>query len=270
MVDKKEKALVFFSGGMDSWAHLRWAQKKWGRENVHPMFIRFGHSYEASEELVARNLCYAAVPSLIVRQLDLHDQEDSVTHHLQMRNLFMLLLGSYYADNLVFGMLQGDFSEDKNPAFVRQTQRILRSQYVGNIYHPVTRKIKIWTPFASKTKSDMVRWYLDDGGDVDNLLATIGCYNAHSAIKQCGNCISCFHRWVALANNNLTEDYVFAPHLWFRQRVQETSSESIGKKLWWLLKKRKYFLEVYRALKSVEGPSVVSNYWRRWKKGDSQ
>lgn len=253
---KKPSALVFFSGGMDSWIHLDWAIRKWGQSNVEAMFIKFGHSYQDKELEAATILTdWAAVP-LLELDLNLSGYEDMETHHLMLRNVFMLLMGSYFADNLVFGMLENEISEDKNPSFVRLMQKLLDSQYKENWHHG-ERKVKIWTPYSHCTKTEMLADYLKKGGDRRAVEKTIGCYNTE--IGQCGNCLSCFNRWVALTNNEMCEGYNHSPLSFWSQTLRKGSGGKMSPLLLW--KKRRYIMEIASAMRK---DGVTNPYGWMW------
>lgn len=259
-----KKAVVFCSGGMDSFCHLHWAIQKWGKENVVALFVDFNYSYVLKEFAVAQEICCALQVPLVVRSFDLHEQEDLKSHHLQMRNVFLLLLGSYYANNVVFGMLHNELSEDKNPRFVKRMQGLLDSQYVGNLYHQ-GRSLKIQVPFARYTKTQMVSWFLKNNGDKELLLKTVGCYSATQG--QCGNCLSCFNRWLALENNGLKEKEPYSvqhPIDWLRKEfIQATTRKSDDRaSLGLIWKKLRYVREIHAAFKAYGCAHPVLLYWK--------
>jgi len=55
------------------------------------------------------------------------------------------------------------------------------------------------------TKIDIVRWYLDNVGDVGLLLRTVSCYRPDESEDccYCGACPSCFRKWIALRENGI-------------------------------------------------------------------
>ena len=59
----------------------------------------------------------------------------------------------------------------------------------------------VFSPFWEMTKGDIVKWFLDEVGNVDALHQTVGCY--HASIHQCGRCGSCFRKWVAFKVNGI-------------------------------------------------------------------
>lgn len=258
----KIDAIVFFSGGMDSLIHLVWAKMKF--DNVQALYVNFGHRYAKNEMEAAHKLCNYFGIGLLRLDIPLgqFEQDDSF---LPMRNLFLLQLGTYFSDNLVFGMLYHEGPPDKRPEFIHKMERLLNSQLQDKKYFLHDRKIKIHTPFADNTKTEMLRWYIKkatkiiDSNMKGALFATVGCY---SPIGHCGKCISCFNRWVALTNCGMSEKYNYSPPLWAAEQL------IIGKKkrqsllgLSVVLYKWKYIKEIYTAMRKV----VRSPIWVAWK-----
>jgi len=261
-------AIVFFSGGMDSWIHLLWARREF--DTMMALYVDFGHKYAENELRHAENLCdYLGVYLKVVKlPFGEFEQADSF---LPLRNLFLLQIGSYFSDNLVFGMLYHEGPPDKRSGFVTKMEKLLNAQYNDKKYFEKERKIRIWTPFATKTKTEMVSWYFktmtDDYGFtpdfVSQLMKTIGCYDP---VGSCGRCISCFNRWVALTNNGLEEEYSYYPPLWAAEQflVGKKKRQSLVSPLA-VLYKWKYVKEIYTAMKKVlcRNPFFVAvELWR--------
>jgi 7-cyano-7-deazaguanine synthase len=243
------KAIVLFSGGLDSFCALHWARDKWGADNVAALFLDFGHKYSLRECLTVGRFCDLLGAKLIQRNVPIGDQEDPITYHLQLRNTFALLTASYYSNNIVFGTLYRELSEDCTPKFVKSIQNLLRSQYKANIFHD-EKVMTIHTPFINTTKTEMVEWYLKEKGYLSQiLLETISCYKATGTVKQCGQCASCLQRWIALANNHLMEEFEGKPWEWALEQLKKP-----GTKVWSLrliIWKRKHLWETYKAFKTV-------------------
>jgi 7-cyano-7-deazaguanine synthase in queuosine biosynthesis len=244
------RAVVFFSGGMDSFVNLSWANTR--RKFQHPrpvaLYVNFHHRYAEREIAAARALCPKLGPtSLWIRDLSLADIEDAKSR-IPLRNFYLLFAGTYYGDNLVFGMLRNEQPRDKRPATVYLAQQLLRSQYAPE------RKIEIHCPFSRMTKTEMLAWYFNQFGTSqkikDLILETIGCYDPRG---NCGRCISCFNRWVALVNNNVPgETYAAPPWEWALEQLSTGDLEhtnSVLDSLTQLWYKQKYIREVARAFR---------------------
>ena len=114
------------------------------------------------EIAAARKLCARVDLPLDIIELQYMEQ-DPVTGHVPFRNLTFLLAVARRMDSegVVFGTLLGEISEDKNPKFVRQVQKIVDGQLVSTIYAP-GRNFKIYTPYAHASKTQMLRGFLKD------------------------------------------------------------------------------------------------------------
>ena len=153
---------VLCSGGIDSFIHLHWALRKFGRDRLRPVYFRAGQRCADREIAAARKLCARVDLPLDIIELQYMEQ-DPVTGHVPFRNLTFLLAVARRMDSegVVFGTLLGEISEDKNPKFVRQVQKIVDGQLVSTIYAP-GRNFKIYTPYAHASKTQMLRGFLKD------------------------------------------------------------------------------------------------------------
>lgn len=203
--------VVLFSGGLDSVACLHWAQQNFTEGYiVRPMYVDFGQQYATKEIVAAMKIC--AANNLICRVVHINKllTENKIDAHIPMRNTMLLILASVIypeAEGVVFGMLRGESCEDKNPYYVHLMQQLFDSQFKPSIYRTDKREFCIHTPFELMTKTQTLRWLYDctsvSRREID---LTIGCYSPD--YKNCGDCISCFNRWVARYNTGLPdEDY---------------------------------------------------------------
>lgn len=217
---------VLFSGGVDSLVHLRWAQEH--LENVQPYYFVAGQAYAQREVEAAAELAAACGTTLqVLTPFRLH--EDPATAQIEFRNAFFLMwLAQLRAPRLngaVFGMLMGEAPADKNPEFVRRLQVTIDDTRGGNIYggaDPFT----IHTPFQHHTKSEMVAWYVRRHGP-DYLHLSVGCFKPE--LPMCGECWSCFNRWLAWRENSLpNETYRSHPGEWMLRKLRAFKSGGGG------------------------------------------
>jgi len=109
------------------------------------------------------------------------------------RNLLFAILGSWFGEKVCIAGVRGDLVEDKNPeAFELMSEVITRFS---------RKRVKVFSPFWEMTKSDIVEWYLENVGDREALHRTVSCY--HPTLHQCGNCGSCFRKWVSFRVNGV-------------------------------------------------------------------
>lgn len=213
---------VLFSGGVDSLSHLRWAQQKFGRQNVSAHYFDVGQAYADREIRRAEDLCRRLESRMLVhRPLVVPMHEEPGTAQIEYRNAFLLL---WLAANreprfsgIVFGMLRGEAPADKTRRFVRSIQALI-SETRLSAYATTPQPLTIHVPFAGHTKAEMVRWYLEQYGN-EFLELSVGCFGATE--PMCGACMSCFNRWLAWRENGLAaETYACDPADWMLFRLR--------------------------------------------------
>lgn len=202
---------VLFSGGVDSFVHLTYAISQFGRSKVVPVYFDVGQRY-ASREWTAAQLLGSKLGIRVIR-VQLSGLSEDPNGYIPLRNLRFILqvAGWESSEGVVFGMLKGEYPPDKNPKFVKRVQALIDTQFEDSTYQG-KRKFSIETPFADSTKVQMVRWYLDtplpmlpEFVDKFELLGmTQACYK--ESLPACGQCMSCFNRWVAWTLNGIEDE----------------------------------------------------------------
>jgi len=188
--------ILLFSGGIDSYAAWYFL----GRPKT--IYFNLRTPYSDYELRVVKEL----IPETIIdNSLTLNSRQipGSDTAFIPMRNLYLAMLASAYADEIVICGLKDDCVNDKTPeAF---------AEFSGILSKLNEREIKVTSPFWNMTKADVVKWYLDTYKDSavlsSKLLRTISCYTPSSKGKDiqiyCGKCRSCFRKWSALYVNGI-------------------------------------------------------------------
>jgi len=251
-------AVVLFSAGIDSLVHLMWAKDLFQRD-VQTLYVNFGHRYADREMAAAHRICdFLEVPlRLIDVNVGFAEHDDGF---IPLRNLMLLELASYIADDIVFGMLYHEGPPDKRPRFISGMQRLMNEQYRDHKYFAEDRRIKIHTPFGEQTKTEMLRWFLRNFPHLRCLVReTIGCFDPAGG---CGRCMACFNRWVALTNCGIHERFDYPPAQWAAEQLiagRKNRQSLLG--LGALLYKRRWLVDVYRALCEIM-PSPIQTAWR--------
>lgn len=191
----KQGKLLLYSGGMDSfiaWEYLN---------RPATLYVDLQHRY-AKQEMDA---IIDTIPwTIIDKRLSLKDQEDKDAH-IPMRNAFLLMIASFYNNDIVLVVQKGEMTiPDRSDKFFQSFGSWL--SWMNNT------TMKISTPFADMTKTQMVTWYLDSNLPIEMLLRTRSCFSNTST--PCGACAACFRRWVALQNNGLHENYLLPMLQW--------------------------------------------------------
>lgn len=214
----KEKAVVIYSGGMDSFTILNKALK----EGYELYALTFNYGQRHSKEIeFAKDVCaelginHRIIDITAINQLL---QSSSLTtsssidipegHYeaanmkstvVPNRNMILLSLAIGYAvdigaSKVYYGAHSGDHAiyPDCRPDFVHAMNKVAK---LAN-YEPVD----IVTPFLNSSKTEILADGLSIGLDYGK---TWTCYNGRE--KACGKCGSCIERLEAFAENNATD-----------------------------------------------------------------
>ncbi len=187
--------ILLFSGGIDSYVAWHYLDK--------PQTVYFDIGSKYSEKEV--EFVSALIPSTIIdRSLFLGDTEQEDSAYIPFRNLFFALLGAKYADTIIIAGLKDDMVSDKNEDIFKEFSMLMTTLE--------SRKLKVVSPFWHLTKSQVVKWFMDNvdwSGHM--LLNTISCYSGE---VYCGKCPACFRKWCALKDNNIDGlDYFYNNNL---------------------------------------------------------
>lgn len=263
-MENLKKVVVLFSGGIDSLACLQWARLKFhhATHEVVALYVNMNTCY-SEKELQATELILEGMPLVNQEVMDLKflGEYEGELGHIPMRNIFLLEAAALHGDDIIFGMLKGEASEDKNPAFIKLMQQLFNSQVKANLYNK-GRSIHIHTPFDTSTKTRVVEWLLANEITRTQIGQTIGCLLGNC----CGECPSCFNRWIALENNGLgdLDAYLLAhPSEWGIQHLKQMKDkETVSNRalhnvsLW---QKKNWLADVYNAYRSAHERGIVAD-----------
>jgi 7-cyano-7-deazaguanine synthase in queuosine biosynthesis len=263
-MENLKKVVVLFSGGIDSLACLQWARlniNKIGSHEIVALYVNMNTRYSEIEIAASQALIeeMSLVSQEIVDLKFLGEYESSPLGHIPMRNIFLLECAALYGDDIVFGMLRGELSEDKNPAFIKLMQQLFDSQVKKN-FHNKGKTVTIHTPFDKSTKTQVVEWLLAHDITQKQIGQTIGCLKGNC----CGECMSCFNRWIALENNGIGELDVYQnthPSEWGVKNFKEIRDKDAlanravhNVSLW---QKKNWLADVYNAYRSAHDRGIV-------------
>lgn len=133
---------------------------------------------------------------------------------LPARNLVLVALASYYGNRILLGSTAGDTTRDKDQGFLDGAQAVLDHILAHDHdkalpFH--ADGLYVEAPALHMTKTELVKRYLDTGGDPAALLASRSCYSGHAV--ECGVCRSCTRKHVALKLNGLNPVFETEPDL---------------------------------------------------------
>ena len=129
--------------------------------------------------------------------LELSKYQHGENAFIPHRNLIFAALASNYDPEVIIAGVKDDQVSDKNPkAFELMSEVLTRtSKFTVNVR----------SPFWDKTKSEIVKWFLDNIPNAEALISiSVSCYNGE---RYCGKCPSCLRKAVALWDNGIHMDF---------------------------------------------------------------
>jgi 7-cyano-7-deazaguanine synthase in queuosine biosynthesis len=173
---------VCVSGGLDSFVAYRLACARcpsaWG---VH---LRLDTDYEWKEvDAVRKQVPKDRLIEVDLRRFDL-ERLNSWAHIIPLRNAVAVSAAAEYSYGTVWlAALEGEMRGDKSARFFEEA-----SKATG---------LEVGTPFADKTKADVIAWALSEQlATAQELLdQTVTCFGYTQG--HCGKCRACLRRWIA-------------------------------------------------------------------------
>ena len=221
------KALVLFSGGLDSTVCLALAIEKYGAENVTALSISYGQKHtketKAAQEIAKyygvrlKTLDLALIfadsdcPLLIAGKGDIpketyaeqqmHSGGKPVSTYVPFRNGLFLSSAASIAISLDCGVIfYGAHSDDAAGNAYPDCSREFNDAINSAIYIGSGEQLKVEAPFVSKTKADVVAEGIRLGVPFE---MTWSCYEGGE--KPCGKCGTCRDRAAAFAANGIAD-----------------------------------------------------------------
>lgn len=179
--------VLLYSGGLDSWL----IDKLWKPDKK--IYIDIQGDYNESEkDNLPDDVEIISCPLL-------GTFEDETTKFLPLRNLYFLMIASHYGDEICLGATAGDWgNKDKTPEFLIKTEDMLNYLWTDK---KTNRTIKVNQDFVYRSKDELIREYLHNGGTIDDIKnATFSCYTPVNG-KECFDCYPCFRKFALLYAN---------------------------------------------------------------------
>ena len=137
-----------------------------------------------------------------VLNLGQYERDDAI---IPNRNAHLVLLASHYGETILLGSVSGDRSFDKDEKFYMRMEDLLNHMWQEQ-HWTEERKFEVYSPYKDKTKTELVKEFLENEGQVTALAESYSCYEGGE--KHCGTCKACFRKWVSLENNGIKfKDY---------------------------------------------------------------
>lgn len=199
---------ILYSGGLDSFIMKRYAEVKYPHANV--KCIYFKHGAESEEKEIALLPEYVEVRSIDwlgdkIKPVAKKEDPFAGAIYIPGRNLVFSVLAACQdlPDEIWLGALADENNEkatDKNETFANGTSELL-----SYVLSPFKESVRVKFPFVEEnwTKVDSVKWAIENGASVNDLLDTVSCW--HYNKKPCGKCKQCFKRHLVFATNNIDD-----------------------------------------------------------------
>lgn len=204
---------VCYSGGLDSLIMYNYALA----HNYNPMcfYVDFGHPYaqkeiESIKKLEGLEYCPAKVEVIKLDTLYALISKRLSNQIIPSRNLLLAVIGSMFSERVWIGALDGEQlgkEHDKSERFFKDSTKLL--SFTNEFFQKETI---IEAPFANFSKSETIKWAIDNNIPLNTLFLTTSCYSETDC--KCGKCLTCVKRAIAFKANGISEpDYKHDPFL---------------------------------------------------------
>ena len=192
----KNKSVLLFSGGMDSVMFDLLL-----KPDV-LLYAPTGANYETIETQKIKDLADKGIidgDKLVIMEDTLNlapfERDDLIVPN---RNAYLVLLASHFGETIYLGSVYGDRSFDKDKTFYALMENLLNHMW-SEQHWTEKREFTVTSPYKDTTKTELVREYIEAGGDAQNILESYSCYRGTE--QACGICKPCVRKAVALYCN---------------------------------------------------------------------
>ena len=186
------KKVLLYSGGMDSWL----IDKIWKPDIKLYVNMHTRYSEKELEKLNTSNVQVFDFP------LGMWERDDAI---IPLRNLYLVMVACNITGSedveICLGATNGDRVLDKSYEFVNKTNDLLNYLYQPQHWIPEGKKVKVCIDFKDKTKTDLIKLFVENGGNIDDAFKqSFSCYNPVDG-HECWSCKPCFRKFVSFAVN---------------------------------------------------------------------
>lgn len=196
---KIEKTVLLFSGGLDSYL----VYKLFNPDVL--LYVACNHKYQSRELRAIKDLNLNK-KIIVDYSLDLEKWE-RVDAIVPLRNLLFSAVASRYGDVIWMGALAGEINWDKSKQFMALAGLTMSHCY-NQSYWNEGRVVYVESPVVHLTKTQLLAQACKVGIPVNEFSKTVSCYHKDGF---CGECSSCFKRWIACTLNGIVEKYKVNP-----------------------------------------------------------
>lgn len=183
------KKVLLYSGGVDSWL----IDKLW-KPDV-KLYVDIGTNTSKGEiERLPKDV-------VVAKLRDLHLLERKEDFILPLRNLYLIAMATNYGDEICLGANATDATLDKTDEFAEKMTDLLTYMYQPQKWTP-GRKIDVVVPFRKYTKGQLLKEYINQGGDIRKAYEeTWTCFTPNGD-TECHSCRACFLKFMAFVEND--------------------------------------------------------------------
>lgn len=208
--------MLLFSGGVDSFVAYHVLNKP------ATIYYDLGTKYSDKElHAIDNNFKFnTTIDKHSLKHLGKYEQSESA--FIPFRNLYlcMQVLADYQSvDTIYIAGLKDDNVNDKNEAIFKRWSVMFSEM--------LERDIRIDSPFWEMTKSDVISLYVNEYGNVEDIINLVSCYNGSHVC--CNKCKACFRKncaiytatdyFIPFYNEALVDKYLIATY-YDRDRIK--------------------------------------------------
>ena len=187
------KKILLYSGGSDSWL----IDKLWRPDEK--VYVDMKTRYSSDE---IKKLDKSV--NIIEFPLGKYERDDAI---IPLRNLYLLMvICNEYPNqdlNICLGATAGDRVLDKSYVFADSASALLTYLYSPQHWIPKGRRIHINIDFKKYTKTQLLKMYIEQGGNIETAFnSSFSCYKPNNG-KECWHCKPCFRKFVSFALNGM-------------------------------------------------------------------
>jgi 7-cyano-7-deazaguanine synthase len=179
----KNKKVLLYSGGLDSWL----IDKLW-KPDV-KLHLKIGTMQNEIESSILPK-------DVIVKKIKLDEYviDDGIVT-IPLRNLIFLCLAVNYGNVICLGGTADDLHYDKTLGFIKDSENLFNSVLSKEKNDKdFSQNIKIVMPWKEKTKIQILKQYIDEGGDARSAYkSSFSCHFPKNK-KECCECIACIKK----------------------------------------------------------------------------
>jgi len=188
------KKVLLYSGGMDSWL----IDKIWKPDIK--LYVNMHTRY--SENEIKKIVSDGGDVELVDFPLGMWERPDAI---IPLRNLYLVMVACNITGDedveICLGATKGDRVLDKSYEFVKKTNDLLNFLYQPQHWIPKGKKVRVNIDFKDKTKKDLIKMFVDNGGDIKEAFTkSFSCYNPIDG-HECWKCKPCFRKFVSFDLN---------------------------------------------------------------------